>query len=66
MSNNSLLESKLLGTRVKIEGENPFPWDVTIGYKGLKVVRGQKKTEVVFANGKSVTVTDTEPTIVSL
>jgi len=63
---------KLLGvdilsaTRVKIEGENPFPWDVTIGYKGLKVVRGQKKTEVIFSNGKSVTVTDTEPTIVSL
>jgi hypothetical protein len=56
----------LSATRVRIEGENPFPWDVTIEYKGLKVVRGQKKTEVIFANGKSVTVTDTEPTTVSL
>ena len=53
-------------TRVQLEGENPFPWDVTIQYKGLKVIRGQQKTEVVFANGRSVTVTDTEPTIVSL
>ena len=56
----------LSATRVRIEGENPFPWDVTIEYKGLKVVRGQKKTEVIFANGKSVTVTDTESTTVSL
>jgi hypothetical protein len=56
----------LSATRVKLEDENPFPWDVTIQYKGLKVIRGQQKTEVVFANGKSVTVTDTEPTIVSL
>jgi hypothetical protein len=45
---------------------NPFPWDVTINFRGLKVIRGGEKTEVVFANGKSVTVTDTEPVIVSL
>ena len=53
-------------TKVKLEGENPFPWDVTVGYKGLKVIRGTKKTEVVFANGKSVTVTGAEPTVVEL
>lgn len=52
--------------RVKLEGENPFPWDVTVHYRGLKVVRGQKQTEVVFPNGKSVTVTDIEPMVVSL
>ncbi|MGZ9224693.1 MAG: hypothetical protein ACXW4M_03965, partial [Anaerolineales bacterium] len=56
----------LSSTRVKLEGANPFPWDVTIQYKGLKVIRGQEKTEVVFANGKSVVVTDIEPTVVSL
>jgi hypothetical protein len=56
----------LSATRVKLEGDNPFPWDVTINYKGLKVIRGQKQTEVIFANGKSVTVTDTTPTIVLL
>jgi len=32
----------------------------------LKVIRGQEKTEVVFANGKAVTVVDIEPVIVSL
>jgi hypothetical protein len=56
----------LSGTRVKLDGANPFPWDVTINYRGLKVIRGQEKTEVVFVNGKSVMVTDTEPVIVSL
>ncbi|HUF00144.1 MAG TPA: hypothetical protein VMN99_12880 [Anaerolineales bacterium] len=56
----------LSGTRVRLEGSNPFPWDVTIQYRGLKVIRGQEKTEVIFANGRSVTVTDTEPVVVSL
>jgi hypothetical protein len=56
----------LSNTRVKLEGTNPFPWDVTAQYKGLEVIRSQEKTEVVFANGRSVTVTDTEPIIVSL
>jgi hypothetical protein len=53
-------------TQVKLEGDNPFPWDVTIQYKGLNVIRGTNKTEVIFANGKSVTVTSKEPTVVSL
>jgi hypothetical protein len=39
---------------------------VTIRFRGLKIVRGLEKTEVVFANGKSVTVTDREPVIVSV
>ena len=56
----------LSGTRVKLEGSNPFPWDVTINYKGLKVIRGQEKTEVIFANGKLVTVIDTEPVLISI
>jgi hypothetical protein len=51
---------------VRLEGENPFPWEVTIQYRGLKVVRGLDKTVVVFANGKSVTVTDTSPCIVEM
>jgi hypothetical protein len=51
---------------VKVAGENPFPWEVKICYKGLKVIRGLNKTEVIFANGKSVVVTDTEPKLISL
>ena len=56
----------LSSTRVRLEGANPFPWDVTIKYKGLKVIRGTDETNVIFPNGKSVTVTGAEPTIVEL
>jgi hypothetical protein len=56
----------LSSTCVKIAGENPFPWDVKICYKGLKVLRGMSKTEIIFPNGKSVVVTDTEPKMICL
>ena len=54
-------------TRVRLEGYNPFPWAVTVAYKGLKVVRGLgESTEVTFPNGKSVTVSDPAPLVISL
>ena len=53
-------------TRVRLEGDNPFPWPVTIQYKGLTIVRGLEKTEVKFPNEKYVTVDDPAPCIVSL
>jgi len=53
-------------TRVRLEGENPFPWPVTVQYKGLRIIRGLERTEVVFLNGKSVTVDDPAPCIISL
>lgn len=54
------------GTRVRLEGKNPFPWPITIQYRGLTVRRGADSTEVTFINGKSVTVTDTTARIVSM
>jgi hypothetical protein len=56
----------LSSTRVKLEGTNPFPWDVTIQHKGLKIIRGQQKTDVIFPNGKSITVTDSAPLVVTM
>lgn len=53
-------------TRVKLEGGNPFPWDVTVQFKGLKVIRGMRKTEVIFANGKSVTLKGDESAVVEM
>jgi len=55
----------LSSTRVKLEGRNPFVWPVTIQYKGLKVIRGLETTEIIFANGKSVSITDIAPLVVS-
>jgi len=56
----------LSANRVRLEGSNPFPWDVSVEYRGLKVIRGANSTEVIFPNGKSVTVTDLEPTVVQM
>jgi hypothetical protein len=53
-------------TRVRLEGENPFPWPVTVQFKGTRVLRGLDHTEVIFSNGKSVIVDDPAPCIVSL
>ncbi len=53
-------------TRVRLEGKNPFPWPVTVAYKGLKVVRGFEATEVIFPNGQVTSVTDPAPCVVSL
>jgi hypothetical protein len=54
------------GTRVRLEGKNPFPWPVTIQYRGMTIQRGADSTEVTFLNGKSVTVTDTTARIISM
>ncbi|MCL4528930.1 MAG: hypothetical protein M1282_05920, partial [Chloroflexi bacterium] len=51
--------------RIRLEGRNPFAWPVTIQHKGLKIVRGHDQTDVSFPNGKTVTVTDRAPLIVS-
>ena len=56
----------LSSTRVRLEGHNPFPWPVTIQYKGLKILRKLDRTEVIFPNGKRVMVDDPAPCIISL
>jgi hypothetical protein len=53
-------------SRVRLEGTNPFPWPVTILYRGLKIARGPDATEVSFPNGQVVTVTDPAPHVVSV
>jgi hypothetical protein len=55
----------LSATRVRLEDHNPFPWPVTVQYKGLKIIRGLEQTEVVFPNGKRTIVRDPNPCIVS-
>jgi hypothetical protein len=52
-------------TSVRLEGVNPFPWPVTLVYRGLRVVRGLESTEVKFPNTPGLTVTDPEACVVS-
>jgi len=44
--------------RVRLSGENPFPWPVTVKYRGLIVTRSAGQTEVTFPSGQSVKVAD--------
>jgi hypothetical protein len=52
--------------KVGLAGINPFPWPVTVKYRGLTILRSAEKTQVVFPDGQIITVEDPEPRIVSL
>ena len=52
--------------KVMLEGFNPFPWPVTIKYRGLTIVRQREKTIVVFPDGQTVNIDDTKQRVVSL
>jgi hypothetical protein len=51
---------------VLLRGINPFPWPVTVKYQGLTVLRQLDKTTIIFPNGKTITVSDPSPCIISL
>jgi len=53
-------------TQVRLEGQNPFPWAVTVRYRGLIVIREMHKTEITFSNGEQVEVTDEAPCFISV
>jgi hypothetical protein len=52
--------------KVALAGTNPFPWPVTVKYRGLTVLRQKEKTLVVFPDGQTVSVVDPTPQIISL
>jgi hypothetical protein len=53
-------------SRVEITGSNPFPWPVTIKYRGLTVVHQEKKTLVIFSDGQNVTVDNNLPQVINI
>jgi hypothetical protein len=52
--------------RAALAGPNPFPWPVTVKYRGLTVLRQKDKTLVVFPDGQSVSIGDPAPRVVAL
>ena len=52
--------------RVALAGKNPFPWPVTVKYRGLTILRQKDKTIVIFPDNQTVTVTEPEPRLVTL
>jgi len=53
-------------TKVKILGSNPFPWPVTIRYQGLTIVHQEKKTLIIFSDGRNITVDNKQAQTISL
>ncbi len=51
--------------RVKLSGYNPFPWPVELKYRGLTVIRHREHTDVIFPNGRELTVSDPAPRTIS-
>ncbi len=52
--------------RVVLSGKNPYPWPVTVKYRGLTVTRQADRTVVFFPDGQTHTLTDPTHAVVSL
>jgi len=52
--------------KVFLAGFNPFPWPVTVKYRGLTVLRRKDSTVVTFSDGQTTTITDPSPQMVTL
>jgi hypothetical protein len=51
---------------VILSGKNPFPWPVTVKYRGLTVTRQAEQTLVSFPNGQTLTLNDPTDAVVSV
>ena len=52
--------------KVALRGSNPYPWPVTLKYRGLTVLRQKEKTNVIFPDGNIVEIDDPSPQLISL
>ncbi len=52
--------------QVSLSGFNPFPWPITVKYRGTTILCHTEKTTVVFPDGQTVDITDPAPCTVTL
>lgn len=52
--------------KVFIEGTNPYPWPVTVGYRGLSIVRQKEQATVTFPDGQLVEISDPTPQVITM
>lgn len=52
--------------KVRLAGKNPFPWPVTVKYRGMTILRGKKSTQVIFPDGQTLSVEDQKPCLIAL
>ncbi len=53
-------------TRVEITDRNPFPLPVTLKYRGLTVIKQEKKSLIIFPDGQNVTVSNNQKHLITL
>jgi endonuclease YncB( thermonuclease family) len=53
-------------SKVEITGSNPFPWPVTIKFRGLTVIQQEKKALVIFSDGQNITVNNNQAQTISI
>jgi len=51
--------------KTRLSGMNLFPWPVTVKFRGMTILRGQEKTQVIFPDGQTLLINDPEPCLVS-
>jgi hypothetical protein len=51
---------------VRLVDKNPFPWPVTVKYRGMTILRGKNITQVIFPDGQTLSVDDQKPCLVTL
>jgi hypothetical protein len=51
--------------RVTLRGKNPFPWPITVKYRGLTVTRHADQTLVVFPNDQTLTLNDPTDAVIT-
>ncbi len=52
--------------RINVAGINPFPFPVTVKYRGTTVLRQREKTVIIFPGGQTIEITDPNPQLVTL
>ena len=52
--------------KVIVSGTNPYPWPVTVKYKGLSVLRQKNKTLVIFPDGQNIIIKNGKTQVVEL
>ena len=52
--------------KVYLIGKNPFPWPVTVRYRGLIINRETQRTKITFPGGQTAVVKSEEPRLVTL
>jgi hypothetical protein len=52
--------------KIKVFGENPFPWDVIIKYRGLSIEKSKTKTTVKFPGGQTTVINSPDSRLIMI